>query len=208
MIMEKIFDREKIASCIAKSRYHAVLDSLALDFYLIKYEKGELVISPFQNELLFQIVEHGSINIYFIRDDGTRYSLSNGTTDYFLGDMEIFYPKSNNIYAEAAENLTCISFSIEKNREILLSNNKFLELICNSLSAKIGTMTAIDAAPASLTERVISYMRYKCKHETLKGIEQAAFHLHCSARQLQRILNQSEAAGLVRKLGKGTYRLL
>ncbi len=206
--MEKIFDREKIASCIAKSRYHAVLDSLALDFYLIKYEKGELVISPFQNELLFQIVEHGSINIYFIRDDGTRYSLSNGTTDYFLGDMEIFYPKSNNIYAEAAENLTCISFSIEKNREILLSNNKFLELICNSLSAKIGTMTAIDAAPASLTERVISYMRYKCKHETLKGIEQAAFHLHCSARQLQRILNQSEAAGLVRKLGKGTYRLL
>ena len=206
--MEKIFDREKIASCIAKSRYHAVLDSLALDFYLIKYEKGELVISPFQNELLFQIVEHGSINIYFIRDDGTRYSLSNGTTDYFLGDMDIFYPKSNNIYAEAAENLTCISFSIEKNREILLSNNKFLELICNSLSAKIGTMTAIDAAPASLTERVISYMRYKCKHETLKGIEQAAFHLHCSARQLQRILNQSEAAGLVRKLGKGTYRLL
>ena len=208
MIMEKIFDREKIASCIAKSRYHAVLDSLALDFYLIKYEKGELVISPFQNELLFQILEHGSINIYFIRDDGTRYSLSNGTTDYFLGDMEIFYPKSNNIYAEAAENLTCISFSIEKNREILLSNNKFLELICNSLSAKIGTMTAIDAAPASLTERVISYMRYKCEHETLKGIEQAAFHLHCSARQLQRILNQSEAAGLVRKLGKGTYRLL
>lgn len=206
--MEKIFDREKIASCIAKSRYHAVLDSLALDFYLIKYEKGELVISPFQNELLFQIVEHGSINIYFIRDDGTRYSLSNGTTDYFLGDMEIFYPKSNNIYAEAAENLTCISFSIEKNREILLSNNKFLELICNSLSAKIGTMTTIDAAPASLTERVMSYIKYKCEDKTLKGMEQAAFHLHCSTRQLQRILNQSEKAGLVKKLGKGTYQLM
>ena len=206
--MERIYDQKKIAAYIAQSKYHAVLDSLDIDFYLIKYEKGELVRSPFQNELLFQIVEQGSINIYLIRDDGTRYSLSTGTTDYFLGDMEIFYPKSNNIYAEAAENLTCISFSIEKNREILLSNNKFLELICNSLSAKIGTMTAIDAAPASLTERVISYMRYKCEHETLKGIEQAAFHLHCSARQLQRILNQSEAAGLVRKLGKGTYRLL
>lgn len=32
--------------------------------------------------------------------------------------------------------------------------------------------------------------------------------LHCSARQLQRILNQCEAAGLVRKLGKATYRLV
>ncbi len=134
--------------------------------------------------------------------------MSSGTTDYFLGDMDIFYPKNNNIYAEAAESLTCISFSIEEHREILLSNNKFLQLICNSLSSKIGAMTIIDAAPASLTERVMSYMKYKCSDKTLKGVEQAAFHLHCSARQLQRILNQREASGSVKKLGKGTYRLI
>lgn len=206
--MERIYDKKRIAACIAKSKYHAVLDSLDVEFYLIKYEKGEFVSSPFQKECLFQIVEQGSINIYFIRDDGTRYSLSNGTADYFLGDMDIFYPKSSNIYAEAAENLTCISFSIEKYREILLSSNEFLQLMCNSLSAKIGAMTTMDVAPASLRERVISYMKYKCDDETLKGIERAAFHLHCSARQLQRILNQSEAAGLVEKLGKGTYKLL
>lgn len=205
--MERIYDKKNVDACIAKSKYHAVLDSLDIDFYLIKYEKGELVSSPFQNEALFQIVEQGSLNIYFVRDDGTRYSLSNGASDYFLGDMDIFYPKSNNIYAEAAESLTCISFSIEQNKEILLSNAKFLELICVSLASKIGTMTTMDAAPASLTERVLSYMKYKCSSETLKGVEQAAFHLHCSARQLQRILNQCETAGLVEKLGKGTYRL-
>ena len=65
----------------------------------------------------------------------------------------------------------------------------------------------MDAAPATLTERVISYMKYKCDGGILKGIEQASFHLHCSARQLQRILNQIENAGLVKKLGKGTYKL-
>lgn len=205
--MERIYDKKKIADWILKSKYQAVLDSLELEFYLIKYEKGEFVSSPFQNEILFQIVEQGSINIYFIRDDGTRYSLSNETSDYFLGDMDIFYPKSNNIYAQAAENLTCIAFSIEKYRAVLLSNHKFLEMICYSLSAKIGAITTIEAAPASLTERVMSYMKYKCEAGTLKGIEQAAFHLHCSARQLQRILNQSEKAGLVKKLGKGTYQL-
>ena len=206
--MERIYDKKEIADCIASSKYHTVLDSLDVDFYLIKYQKGELVSSPFQNEILFQIVEQGSINIYCIRDDGTRYSLSNGAADYFLGDMDIFYPKSNNIYAEAAENLTCISFSIEKHREVLLSNNKFLVLICNRLSTKMGVITTMEAAPASLTERVLSYMKYKCSNETLKGIEQAAFHLHCSARQLQRILNQCENAALVKKLGKGTYRLI
>ena len=206
--MEKIYDQKKVAACIAKSKYHAVLDTMDLDFYLIKYEKGEFVSSPFQNTLLFQIVEQGSINIYLIRDYGTRYCLSNGTTDYFLGDMDIFYPRSGSIYAEAAENLTCIAFSIEKHRDMLLSNNRFLTLICNSLSSKIGAMTTIEAAPASLTERVMSYMKYKCEDNTLKGIERSAFHLHCSARQLQRILNQKEASGSVTKIGKGTYRLV
>lgn len=205
--MERVYDKKKVGACIAKSSYSAVLTSLDIDFYLITYRKGELVSSPFQEELLFQIVEQGSINIYLIRDDGTRYSLSNGTAGYFLGDMEIFYPKSGNIYAEAAESLSCISFSIEKHKDALLSNNKFLQLICKSLSAKIGAMAAIDAAPATLTERVLSYMKYKCADGTLKGVGQAAFHLHCSARQLQRILNQSEADGLVKKLGKGTYKL-
>ena len=117
--LERIYDKKKIAGCISKSKYQAVLDSLDIDFYLIKYEKGEFVSSPFQKEFLFQIVEQGSIDIYIIRDDGTRYSLSSGTSDYFLGDMDIFYPKSNNIYAQAAESVICVTFSIEKYRERL-----------------------------------------------------------------------------------------
>ena len=205
--MERIFDEKKVAACIAESKYHSVLATMDIDFYLIKYEKGEFVSSPFRAESLFQIVEQGSINIYIIRDDGTRYALSNGTTDYFLGDMDIFYPRSGDVYAEAAESLTCIAFSIDKNRETLLSNNGFLALICSSLSTKIGTMTTLDAAPSSLSERVISYMKYKCDDGILKGIEQAAFHLHCSTRQLQRVLNQCEADGFVKKVGKGTYKL-
>ena len=164
--MERIFDKKRVAACIAKSKYHSILSTMDIDFYLINYEKGEFVSSPFQNELLFQIVEQGSINIYIIRNDGTRYALSNGTTDYFLGDMDIFYPRSGDVYAEAAERLTCIAFSIEKHRETLLSNSGFLALICNSLSAKIGTITTIDAAPSSLSERVMSYMKYKCDHGT------------------------------------------
>ena len=101
--MERIYTKAEVDACIARSKYHSVLASLDLEYYLIKYEKGEFVSSPFQKERLFQIVEQGSLNIYFVRDDGTHYSLSNGTADYFLGDMDIFYPKSNNIYAQAVK---------------------------------------------------------------------------------------------------------
>ena len=66
----------------------------------------------------------------------------------------------------------------------------------------------LDAAPASLKQRVLIYMKYKCSKEELKGLQQAAFHLNCSARQLQRILNQYEADGIVTKTGKGAYKLV
>ena len=88
--MERIFDEKKVAACIAKSKYYSILSTMDVDFYLIKYEKGEFVSSPFQTESLFQIVEQGSINIYIIRDDGTRHALSSGTT--FLETWISFIP--------------------------------------------------------------------------------------------------------------------
>ena len=140
--MQRIYDKKEIAARIAGSKYRAVFDTLDAAFYMINYEKGELVSSPFQSEPLFQIVEQGAVNIYLIRDDGTRYFLSTGAAGYFLGDMDIFYPKNGSIYAEAAETLTCISFSIEKHRELLLSSSRFLALICGSLSASLQRKTA------------------------------------------------------------------
>lgn len=89
----------------------------------------------------------------------------------------------------------------------MLSDNAFLRLICGSLTKKMEAITEIDAAPCSLSQMVVSYMRYKCENNELKGIERETFHLHCSARQLQRILNRLESENAVYKTGKGSYRL-
>ena len=206
--MKKFFDPDTIRAYLTKSRYRSVLENLQIDLFLMQYEKGELVTAPFQEETLFQIVVQGSLNIYFIRDDGARYSLSSGEMDYILGDTEVFYPQSDSVYTEAAEPLTCLTFSIDRHRDILLDSTGFLRMAGGSLSAKIKAIAAMDAAPSSLTERVLSYMKYKCEDGVLRGLEQEAFHLHCSSRQLQRILNQCEQEGMIEKIGKGTYRLL
>ena len=206
--MKKIYDSNKINEQLEKCRYGSLLKNLQIDLFLIQYQKGELVTSPFQEEHLFQIIVSGSLNIYFIRDDGTRYSLSNGSENYILGDMDIFYDCMNNVFAEASEEITCISFSLSHNKEKLLTNNDFLKLICYSLSNKMGAITTLDAAPASLTERVLSYMQYKCCDGVLNGLEQSAFRLHCSARQLQRVMNQCLTDGIVKKIGKGAYQLI
>lgn len=83
----------------------------------------------------------------------------------------------------------------------------FLQMVCRSLAMKMQSITATDAAPGSLKQRVLTYMRYKCSAIELKGVQQAAFQLNCSSRQLQRILNQYVDNGIVAKIGKGRYRL-
>lgn len=206
--MKKIFEADLAAAYLQNSRYGPVLNHLCVDWFLTRYEKGELVTSPFLNEPLFQIVVQGALNIYFIRSDGARYSLSSGEKDYILGDTEVFYPQNDSVYTEAAEPLTCLSLSIVRHRDILLASPEFLRMVGESLSAKIKAIAAMDAAPSSLTERVLSYMQYKCDDGVLKGLEQGAFYLHCSPRQLQRIMNQCEQNGLVKKIGKGAYVLV
>lgn len=184
-----------------------VLERLQPNLVFLRYEKGELVTSPLLEDAWFQVVVQGSLNIYFIRDDGGRYSLSSGKTDYILGDMDLFHSTVGSIYTEAAEPLLCLALAIEQNRAALLTDNLFLQMICQSLTDKMAAITALNAAPGSLSARVLSYMRYKCQDGILRGIEREAFRLHCSARQLQRVLNRLEQQGDVMKIGKGTYRL-
>ena len=205
--MKKIFNPDTIKAYLAKSRYRFVLEDMQIDLFLMQYEKGELVTAPFQEEVLFQIVIQGSLNIYFIRNDGARYSLSSGEKDYILGDTEVFYPQNDSVYTEAAEPLICLAISITRHRDTLLASPGFLRVVGESLSAKIKAIAAMDAAPSSLTERVLSYMKYKCEGGVLRGLEQEAFHLHCSSRQLQRVMNQCEQDGFVKKIGKGAYKL-
>lgn len=206
--MRRSYERALIERYLKQTRCEPQMRDLQEHLFVVQYEKGEYVTSPLQEEKLFQIVVQGSLSIYFIRDDGSVYSLANGQENDLLGEMEIFSHHTGSVYAEADDELICLALSIEKSRGELLENCRFLQLICESLTQKMDSITTIDAAPAGLKQRVLTYMKYKCSRGELKGLQQAAFHLNCSARQLQRILNQHEAEGAVIKTGKGRYKLI
>ena len=206
--MKRIYDREAVEACLQQTGYAAQLRELREQLFVTQYEKGEFVTSPLKKEQYIQIIVQGSLRIYYVRDDGSVYSLAHEQTNDLLGEMELFRCQSGSVYAEASDTLTCLALSIAENRDRLLASCLFLQLICESLTRKLEAITRLDAAPATLKQRVLTYMRYKCAGGELKGLKQAAFHLHCSARQLQRILNQYEAERRVVKCGKGAYRLL
>lgn len=205
--MKKFYDKTRIDTYLKHSKFEPAMNSLKEYLFVAQYEKGEFVTTPLQKEHLFQIIIQGSVSIYFIRDDGSVYSLANGKEDDLLGEMEIFPHQPSNVYAEANDDIICLALSIETSKSTLMKNCLFLQMICESLTQKMETITTNDATPTSLKQRVLTYMQYKCIKGELKGVQQAAFHLNCSARQLQRILNQYETDKTVIKTGKGAYKL-
>lgn len=205
--MKRFYDKPLIETYLKKTKYESIMRGFQEHLFVAQYEKGEFVTMPLQQEHLFQIIIQGSVSIYFIRDDGSVYFLANSREDDILGEMEIFPHRLSNVYAESNDDVICLALSIETSKNALLKNCRFLQLICESLTQKMESVTTIDAAPASLKQRVLTYMNYKCSGGELKGLQQAAFHLNCSIRQLQRILSQHEADGTVIKAGKGTYKL-
>lgn len=206
--MKKIYRTEQIAAAVAQSKYRDMLERLPVQPFLVRYGTGEFVSVPDQRAKLFLIVIEGKLSIYYVRDDGSSYSLSCSQKDSILGETEVFEVENPGIFAEVTEPLTCLAVSIEGNRETLLNNAPFLRVLAESLTQKMASITMQDAAPLSLRERTLAYLRYKCEDGRLKGVESAAFRLHCSSRQLQRILNTFEREGLVQKVGKGAYQLL
>ncbi len=206
--MKKIYDRETIEAYLQRIPHQQTLRQFQDKLFLIVYEKGEFVTAPFLETSLFQMVLEGSCSIYFVREDGEKYALSDGREGYFLGDMEIFHASASSIYTEATETLCCLALPIEPNRSQLLQDAAFLRLAGISLAEKMAAITAFHAEPSSLRERVLSYLNYNCQDCTIRGLEKAAFHLHCSARQLQRIMTKLEQEQRVEKIGKGSYRLL
>ncbi len=205
--MKRFYDKQMVEIYLKQTKYASVMSGLQEHLFVTQYEKGEFVTTPLQNEHLFQIIVQGSVSIYFIRDDGSVYSLASSRKNDLLGEMEIFPRELNNVYAESKNDVICLALSIERSKSVLLENCQFLRMVCESLTRKMESVTTIDAAPASLKQRVRIFMKYKCRQQELKGLQQAAFHLNCSTRQLQRILNQYESDGIVSKIGKGAYKL-
>ena len=206
--MKRIHREKRVNEALSKSRYRGILESLPVKWFLTEYEVGEYLPPPEESGHLLQIVVEGALSIYYIRDDGSSYALVLSERDEILGNMEFFGGgRSDGVFAEVTQKLTCLAFSTLENREALLNNAAFLRMIAESLVRIVETLTMKNAAQPSLRERLYAYMVYKCEGGRLKGVEKAAFHLHCSPRQLQRILNDFVRDGVARKTGKGAYEL-
>lgn len=206
--MKQLFNQEVISSYIKLHHIDSYFENLHIPKCIIEYESGEFLSSPLLSNHYIQFIIEGEVNIHYIREDGTLYSLANCGENYMIVEQQLFFNTDDAVYAVAITPTKCIAISIDQCHELLLNDKIFLRKTAEKLCITLSTITKSNASSIDLQSRTFNYMKYRCKDGSFTGLEKTAFDLHYSTRQLQRVLNKLESLGIIKKTGKGAYQLL
>lgn len=204
--MKEIYDTKKIQQVLNDYPILDYFDDHDYAFFIIEYEEGETIIHPLKTTkyLLFNL--QGTIQIHSILIDGSNYLITSSDDFTMLGDMEFVKKEKPIFFATAKTKVTMLALDIESHQEKLEKDISFLHFLLQSLAKKI-THSSLDHTANSLEEKLIRYIHYQCDQGILTNIEETATLLHCSRRQVQRILKQLCDENKLTKIKKGTYRL-
>lgn len=206
--MEYIRDDRLLQRLLNQEKILSHFETEGLNFQLIKYEKHELLCAPGRplTNLLFLV--KGSVRVYGLREDGSSFSVSRGVGQTTLGNLEFVRHDLPVFYTDAVEEVLCVALPIEKNRPALEQDRVFLRFVMDDMANMILMFTLIGSAGQPIEEKVLTFLRDIQPDHTLHGINDGLAQLHCSRRQLQRVVKKLCGDGVLEKIGKGKYRLL
>ena len=203
--MKEIRDTEKLET-VYQSQAH-LFGKRPPFLRLLAYEKGELLNLPFQNLDQFLIVVEGNVVIYSLLEDGSIRHLFNSEHGILLGDIEYSGNTGKTLFIEAQEHVLVLSIPFAQNREMLDQDPVFLKTLIRSLSDKLSISSTLDGISGTLQEKVLVYMRQIKPDHRIISINHTLQILHCSRRQLQRVLADLSRQGIIIKQGRGQYVL-
>lgn len=174
---------------------------------LVEFEKGEILGDPLQPLGRFYLIVRGSVAIYSLTEDGAIRYVSKETSGTLLGDMEFSGAGNPSFYIEAAEGVLCLDLPFRENREALENDPVFLRFVLGQLTAKFSLSAVLSASAQTLEEKVLLFLGKVQADHAISSVNQALQALHCSRRQLQRVLKKLCDEGRLVKTGRGRYRL-
>ena len=174
---------------------------------LVEFEKGEILSDPLQPLSCFYIIARGSVSIYSLTEDGSIRYISKAASGTLLGDMEFSGAGNQSLYIEAAETVLCLAIPFRENQRILENDPVFLRFVLSQLAGKLSLSAVMTASAQTLEEKVLFFLRKVQSDHTISSVNHTLQALHCSRRQLQRVLKRLCDEGLIIKIGRGCYRL-
>lgn len=203
--MEEIKDKRKLENYFEKQKNHFQQKPSVIR--LVKFEKKELLSGPLHPLESFYIVVAGSIFIYHIKKEGEIRYITKAGTGTLLGDLEFSGAGKELFYTEAAETVICLAVPFRENRDMLEKDPMFLRFIVEQLAEKLALSSSMEIVAQTLEEKVLHYLRNIQPNHEILSVNQAIQILHCSRRQLQRVLKKLCDEKIIMKTGRGCYRL-
>lgn len=174
---------------------------------LVEFEKSEILNDPLQPHSCFYIIVRGSVSIYHLTEDGSIRYISKAASGTLLGDIEFSGAGNLSLYIEAAETVLCLAVPFRENQGVLENDPVFLRFVLGQLAAKLSLSAVMTASAQTLEEKLLVFLRKVQPNHAISSVNHALQPLHCSRRQLQRVLKKLCDEGLVVKTGRGCYRL-
>lgn len=173
---------------------------------LLQFEKGELLNHPLRPLDQFLIVAEGRISIYDLSEDGGIRYVSRTGAGTLLGDVEFCGANGGTFYTGAAERVLCLAIPFAENRKTLEDDSIFLRFALHQMAQKL-TMSTMDVTMQRLEEKLLLYLDKMQPDHTIHSVNETVIALHCSRRQLQRVLKTLCDDGRLERTGKGHYQL-
>lgn len=174
---------------------------------LVEFEKGEILNDPLQPLRRFYLIVKGSVSIYNLTEDGSVRYISKAAGGTLLGDMEFSGAGNQSFCIEAAETVLCLAMPFRENLRVLENDPVFLRFVLSQLAEKLSLSAVMTAAAQTLEEKVLFFLKKIQPDHAISSVNHALQPLHCSRRQLQRVLKKLCDNGLLVKTGRGQYRL-
>lgn len=203
--MKEIADKNLMEHFFWEQRAHFRQRPPALK--LVEFGKGEILNDPLRPLNRFYIIVGGSVSIYHLTEDGSIRYISKAASGTLLGDMEFSGAGNQSLYIEAAETVQCLDLPFRENLEVLENDPVFLRFVLGQLAGKLSLSAVMTASAQNLEEKVLFFLRKIQTNHTISSVNEALQPLHCSRRQLQRVLKKLCDEGLMIKIGRGFYRL-
>ena len=203
--VKEIPDKDRLERCFEAQRVHFRQRPPVLK--LAEFEKGEILNDPLKPIQCFYLIVKGSVSIYNLTEDGSIRYISKAACGTLLGDMEFSGVGNQAFYVEASENVLCLAVPFRENRTMLENDPVFLRFVLTQLAGKLSLSAVMTASAQTLEEKVLFFLRKVQVNHEISSVNHALEPLHCSRRQLQRVLKKLCDEGLIVKTGRGCYRL-
>lgn len=202
--MLKINNQKRIQGYIKK--YHIDAFAKEYEFECYKLDEDEILNQKLNPRQYLLFLVSGTSQITSFRKDGSLYEITLVSTFTCFGDMEFTNEAVRQQEIKTVTECEFLALDLIRYREQIMNDPAFLYFLLNSITEKMEMISNANLEATDVENKVLYYMEQRSLKHEIHGVEKTAQELHCSRRQLERVLKKLSDEKIIIKVKKGVYR--